>query len=86
MSFLLTINTKILKLTGYENQEYHQLEDVGESVISIYIDLFTDLLRCESLNSLDSAACGRVLQKNYRYLINEELTASWPSCTLRYQF
>ena len=27
---------------------------------------FTDLLRCESLNSLDSAACGRVLQKNYR--------------------
>ena len=25
-----------------------------------------DLLRCESLNSLDVAACGRILNKNYR--------------------
>lgn len=29
-----------------------------------------DLLRCESLNSLDSAACGRVLQKNYSLLVS----------------
>lgn len=29
-----------------------------------------DLLRCESLNSLDSAACGRVLQKNYSFLVS----------------
>ena len=32
---------------------------------SVFV-FFVDLLRCESLNSLDSAACGRVLQKNYR--------------------
>ncbi|KAK2553702.1 Protein FAM91A1 [Acropora cervicornis] len=29
-----------------------------------------DLLRVESLNSLDSAACGRVLQKNYSLLVS----------------
>ena len=29
-----------------------------------------DLLRCESLNSLDAATCMRVLQKNYAVLIS----------------
>ncbi|XP_046858487.1 protein FAM91A1-like [Xenia sp. Carnegie-2017] len=29
-----------------------------------------DMLRCESLNSLDAAACGRVLQKNYSVLLS----------------
>ncbi|XP_062506716.1 protein FAM91A1-like isoform X2 [Corticium candelabrum] len=29
-----------------------------------------DLLRCESLNSLDVAACGRILNKNYSLLIS----------------
>jgi len=48
----------------------------SKRAITVYLDLylngksvfvyFVDLLRCESLNSLDSAACGRVLQKNYR--------------------
>jgi len=39
--------------------------DLYPSQKSVFV-LFVDLLRCESLNSLDSAACGRVLQKNYR--------------------
>ena len=29
-----------------------------------------DLLRCESLNSLDPATCDRVLRKNYTALIS----------------
>ena len=50
--------------------------EIFQSTVSIYCITtcigsfcFTlDMLRCESLNSLDSAACSRVLQKNYRWV------------------
>ena len=54
---------------------FYQISN-SKCAVTVYVDLypsqkcvfifFVDLLRCESLNSLDSAACGRVLQKNYR--------------------
>lgn len=54
---------------------FYQISN-SKCAVTVYVDLyhskksvfvfFVDLLRCESLNSLDFAACGRVLQKNYR--------------------
>ena len=32
------------------------------------LELPLDLVRCESLQSLDAATCGRLLNKNYRYV------------------